>query len=208
MIDSIEVLTGGASRHTGGCRRGVVNFKLNDHFEGVKIVADAGIYNHSNANTDGVEDAIAAMVSKRHLDCHQGAQKSIAFIAGLNSEDGKGNATFYATIATWRRCCKAILVQRVYAEFRLYDLELGQVLLRGSSTTFPGRFATIGAGAPASTTPLDPMERWCRTRPRTRTTTAPLTSSSARMSATRPAPSCTMTSMITRSLCQHDVHGR
>jgi iron complex outermembrane receptor protein len=61
MIDSIEVLTGGASSTYGAdAVGGVVNFKLNDHFEGVKIVADAGIYNHSNKNTDGVEDAITA----------------------------------------------------------------------------------------------------------------------------------------------------
>ncbi len=61
MIDSIEVLTGGASSTYGAdAVGGVVNFKLNDHFEGVKIVADAGIYNHSNKNTDGVEDAVAA----------------------------------------------------------------------------------------------------------------------------------------------------
>src|ERR1700722_17170878 len=57
MVDSIEVLTGGASSVYGAdAVAGVVNFKLNDHFEGVKIVANAGIYNHSNKNTDGVED--------------------------------------------------------------------------------------------------------------------------------------------------------
>ena len=42
MIDSIEVLTGGASSTYGAdAVGGVVNFKLNDHFEGVKFVADA-----------------------------------------------------------------------------------------------------------------------------------------------------------------------
>ena len=57
-----------------------------------------GIYNHSNKNTDGVEEAVAAsgfLAAPSTVDT--GAQKSIAFIAGLNSEDGKGNATFYAT---------------------------------------------------------------------------------------------------------------
>lgn len=44
MIDSIEVLTGGASSTYGAdAVGGVVNFKLNDHFQGVKIIADAGI---------------------------------------------------------------------------------------------------------------------------------------------------------------------
>jgi iron complex outermembrane receptor protein len=99
MIDSIEVLTGGASSTYGAdAVGGVVNFKLNDHFEGVKIVADAGIYNHHNANTEGVEDAVAAaQFQEAPSSVNTGAQKSLAFIAGINSEDGKGNATFYAT---------------------------------------------------------------------------------------------------------------
>ncbi|HTC37669.1 MAG TPA: TonB-dependent receptor plug domain-containing protein, partial [Steroidobacteraceae bacterium] len=99
MIDSIEVLTGGASSTYGAdAVGGVVNFKLNDHFEGVKIVADAGVYNHHNTNTEGVEDAVAAAgFAQAPSSVNPGAQKSLAFIAGVNSEDGKGNATFYAT---------------------------------------------------------------------------------------------------------------
>src|ERR1700734_2511659 len=49
MIDSIEVLTGGASSVYGAdAVAGVVNFKLNDHFEGIKIVANGGIYQKNN----------------------------------------------------------------------------------------------------------------------------------------------------------------
>jgi iron complex outermembrane receptor protein len=54
MIDSIEVLTGGASSVYGAdAVAGVVNFKLNDHFEGVKIVADGGIYQNHNRDVQG-----------------------------------------------------------------------------------------------------------------------------------------------------------
>lgn len=99
MIDSIEVLTGGASSTYGAdAVAGVVNFKLNDHFEGVKIVADAGIYQNHNTNTEGVETAVQeAGYAEAPNNVWAGAQRSLAFIAGLNSPDGQGNATFYAT---------------------------------------------------------------------------------------------------------------
>ena len=60
LIDSVEVLTGGASSTYGAdAVAGVVNFKLNDHFEGVKLVADGGIYQHNNTNDQNVESDLA-----------------------------------------------------------------------------------------------------------------------------------------------------
>jgi iron complex outermembrane receptor protein len=99
MIDSIEVLTGGASSVYGAdAVAGVVNFKLNDHFEGVKLVADAGIYQHNNTDVEGVNEAQAASgFAQAPSSVWKGAQQSLSFIAGLNSPDGNGNATVYAT---------------------------------------------------------------------------------------------------------------
>ena len=72
MIESMEVLTGGASSTYGAdAVAGVVNFKLNDHFEGVKLVADAGIYQNQNTNTEGVQTA----VQERGL--HPGARQCL-----------------------------------------------------------------------------------------------------------------------------------
>jgi iron complex outermembrane recepter protein len=159
LIDSIEVLTGGASSTYGAdAVGGVVNFKVNDHFEGVKIVADAGIYNHSNKNTDGVEDAIAAShFQEAPSTVNEGAQKSIAFIAGLNSADGKGNATFYAT---YRNVAAVLQGKYSYSACTLNSgyttSNSGKFSCGGSSTGFPGRFATIGAGAPASNNTIGP----------------------------------------------------
>src|SRR5882757_10531367 len=49
LIERVDVLTGGASSTYGAdAVAGVVNFVMNDHFEGVRIDANAGIYNHSN----------------------------------------------------------------------------------------------------------------------------------------------------------------
>ncbi|MEO7205298.1 MAG: TonB-dependent receptor [Steroidobacteraceae bacterium] len=159
MIDSIEVLTGGASSTYGAdAVGGVVNFKLNDHFEGVKIVADAGIYNHTNKNTDGVDDAVAAAhFQEAPSSANTGAQKSLAFIAGINSEDGKGNATFYATyrnvaaVTEGKYSYSACTLNSGYATSNSGKFSCG-----GSSTSFPGRFATIGAGAPASNNTIGP----------------------------------------------------
>jgi iron complex outermembrane recepter protein len=151
MIDSIEVLTGGASSTYGAdAVGGVVNFKLNDHFEGVKIVADAGVYNHHNTNTEGVEDAVAAAgFAQAPSSVNPGAQKSLAFIAGVNSEDGKGNATFYATyrnvnaVLEGKYSYSACTLNSGYATSNSGKFSCG-----GSSTGFPGRFATVGTGLP------------------------------------------------------------
>jgi len=160
MIDSIEVLTGGASSTYGAdAVGGVVNFKLNDHFEGVKLVADGGVYNHTNKNTEGVEDAISAHnFLEAPSTVNPGAQKSLAFIAGLNSEDGKGNATIYATY----RNVNAVLQSKYsYSACTLVSgyvtSNSGKFSCGGSSTGFPGRFATIGPGAvPASNNTIGP----------------------------------------------------
>jgi iron complex outermembrane receptor protein len=152
MIDSIEVLTGGASSTYGAdAVGGVVNFKLNDHFEGVKIIADAGIYNHHNKNTDGVEDAVAAAhFQEAPSSVNTGSQKSLAFIAGINSSDGKGNATFYAT---YRNVAAVLEGKYSYSACTLNSgyatSNSGKFSCGGSSTSFPGRFATIGKGGTA-----------------------------------------------------------
>ena len=159
MIDSIEVLTGGASSTYGAdAVGGVVNFKLNEHFEGVKIVADAGIYNHSNKNTDGVEDAVAAAnFQEAPSTVNEGAQKSVAFIAGLNSSDGKGNATFFAT---YRNVAAVLQGKYSYSACTLNSgfatSNSGKFSCGGSSTAFPGRFRTVGPGAPPSDNTIGP----------------------------------------------------
>jgi iron complex outermembrane receptor protein len=143
MVDSIEVLTGGASSVYGAdAVAGVVNFKLNDHFEGVKLVADAGIYQHHNDNPDGVQQAITASgFQQAPSSVNTGAQKSLAFIAGLNSPDGKGNATFYAT---YRNVAAVLQSKYDYSACTLGSgfatSNSGKFSCAGSSTSYPGRF--------------------------------------------------------------------
>ena len=161
MIDSIEVLTGGASSVYGAdAAAGVVNFKLNDHFEGVKVVADAGIYQNHNTNVEGVENAIAeAGDAQAPNNTWAGAQRSLAVIAGLNSADGNGNATFYAT---YRNVLPAVGSQYSYSACSLGSGYLGgspngRFSCAGSGTSAPtnflngatGQYTTVGAGGAA-----------------------------------------------------------
>ena len=149
LIDSVEILTGGASSVYGAdAVAGVVNFKLNDHFEGVKLVADAGIFQHHNDNPDGVQQAIAASgFQQAPSNVDTGAQKGLAFIAGLNSPDGNGNATFYAT---YRNIAPVLQGKYDYSACALGSGYIGgasstggKFTCAGSSTSYPGRFTSV-----------------------------------------------------------------
>jgi len=105
LIDRVEVLTGGASSVYGAdAVAGVVNFVLNDHFEGVKLIGDYSFYQHQNSNNDGEQTAITDFNAANGTNFQQapgnvdtGFTKDLGFIAGMNFADGKGNATFYTT---------------------------------------------------------------------------------------------------------------
>ena len=144
MIDSIEVLTGGASSVYGAdAAAGGVNFKLNDHFEGVKVVADAGIYQNTNTNVNGVENAIAAAGdAQAPSNTWAGAQRSLAVIAGLNSADGNGNATFYAT---YRNVLPAVGSQYSYSACSLGSGYLGTKGGPNGSGGHNGAFDCLGS---------------------------------------------------------------
>ncbi len=139
MIDSIEVLTGGASSVYGAdAVAGVVNFKLNDHFEGVKIVGDIGDYQHNNTDDEGAIEAIgAAGFQQAPSSVWNGAQRSLAFIAGLNSPDGNGNATFYAT---YRNVLPVLQSQYSYSA-----CTLGSGFLGSGSNATGGKFTCAGS---------------------------------------------------------------
>jgi outer membrane receptor protein involved in Fe transport len=95
LVERIEVLTGGASAVYGAdAVAGVVNFIMNDKFEGIRIDGQYSLYQHENDHPAGqiVEDRgfLAPDSSVR-----DGYTKDINFIAGVNTEDQRGNATIY-----------------------------------------------------------------------------------------------------------------
>ena len=99
LIEKVEVLTGGASATYGAdAVSGVVNFILNTHFEGVKIDANYGLYQHSNHDgfAAGIADAQGDPVTQPG-SVDAGFNKDLAVVLGSNFADGKGNATAYVT---------------------------------------------------------------------------------------------------------------
>ena len=95
LVERVDVLTGGSSSTYGAdAVAGVVNFVMNDHFEGLKIDANASAYQHTNGNPIAatVANSGYALPSKNVFD---GAGKDINIIFGKNLADGSGNFTAY-----------------------------------------------------------------------------------------------------------------
>jgi outer membrane receptor protein involved in Fe transport len=100
LVERVDVLTGGASATYGAdAVAGVVNFVMNDHFEGVRLDANFGIYNHTDHNgwINGLEAAKNnpsqfPQVTGTHWD---GQNKDLTLIMGHSFADGAGNFEGY-----------------------------------------------------------------------------------------------------------------
>lgn len=154
LIENVQILTGGASSIYGAdAVAGVVNFKLLDNFEGVKLVANGSGYFHSNNNDQGVETAIntfnstnpgGAYYPPAPSSASTGAQKELTFIAGINAPDGKGNATFYVS---YRNIAKATQNLYSYSACSLASgFKGGPFSCAGSATSYPGFFSLYKGG--------------------------------------------------------------
>jgi iron complex outermembrane recepter protein len=178
LIENVQILTGGASAQYGSdAVAGVVNFKLLNDFQGVKLVADGAGYFHDNNNDQGVETTLDNFNASHPTSYFQpapssvatGGQENLTFIAGLNTPDNKGNATVYAG---YRNIAKA--TQNLYS-YSACSMESGYLppggnglfSCGGSHTSYPGTFyffhgaglneQTIGPGGvlePVSDEPL------------------------------------------------------
>jgi iron complex outermembrane recepter protein len=152
LIENVQILTGGASSIYGpDAVAGVVNFKLMNNFQGVKLVANGSGYFHSNNNDQGVETTLDNF-NASHTNgpftpapssVATGAQKELTFIAGMNTPDNKGNATFYAT---YRDIAKALQSLYSYSACSMNSGYLpsgggnGLFSCGGSHTSYPGSF--------------------------------------------------------------------
>jgi len=96
LIERVDVLTGGASATYGAdAVAGVVNFVMNDHFEGVRLDANAGIYNHSN-HEGWIGPLLAAQKNPVPTGTNwDGENKDIALVMGHAFADGAGHFEGY-----------------------------------------------------------------------------------------------------------------
>ncbi|HXY76889.1 MAG TPA: TonB-dependent receptor [Steroidobacteraceae bacterium] len=96
LIDRVDVLTGGAASTYGAdAVAGVVNFIMNTHFDGLRIDANVGAYQHDNHETwlaPIFESAGFAPVTGKNFD---GANKSLTVILGDSFADGRGHFEGY-----------------------------------------------------------------------------------------------------------------
>lgn len=104
LIESVEVLTGGASAVYGSdAIAGVVNFKLLDDFEGLRLSGNLGVYQHHNDRSelrdllDRNDEAVPGAYPKPDKTVWNGFTQEYSAVVGANVDGGRGNVTAYAT---------------------------------------------------------------------------------------------------------------
>ena len=139
LIERVEVLTGGASSVYGSdAVAGVVNFILDDEFEGFKASYTNSFYQHTN--DDGrLRDLVDSYDYERApKDVTTGETEKFSVAFGGPIFDGRGHVTAYAE----RTDTEAIL-QGDY-DISACALSGGTSRCGGSSTIPPGRWADFG----------------------------------------------------------------
>ena len=98
LIERVEILTGGASATYGSdAVAGVINFILNDNFEGIKFDFQQSSYYHNNDDGD-----VQSIVQNSGFDLPDdtvvdGTMTQVSFLMGGNIDEGRGNITVYGT---------------------------------------------------------------------------------------------------------------
>lgn len=140
LIDHIEVETGGASATYGSdAVAGVVNFIMQKNFEGLRVDAQGSIYEHGNNN--GTIQALEAAKSDPFPkgSIWDGRQVQATAVLGVNTPDGKGNATVYASYLNIQPVLQS---HRDYSACTLAESGAG-LTCRGSGTTSPTHISSI-----------------------------------------------------------------
>ena len=139
LVKRVDILSGGASAVYGAdAVAGVVNFIMNDRFEGLQLQANGSFFQHGQQNPSDVNSALNARGFKIPGDkSSDGQSKSFDITLGGNFANGKGNAVTYfgfkrddALLQSERDFTACSAATTVNTLFRC----------GGSSTSFPGRF--------------------------------------------------------------------
>jgi iron complex outermembrane recepter protein len=145
LVERVEVLTGGASAVYGAdAVAGVVNFIMNDNFEGVRFDGQYSFYQHKNNNEDAQALVNARNFNLPDSNVMDGYGKDITLLAGVNSPDGRGNATVYVGFRKLQTLTQA---ERDFSACALNSsapgVEDGKLVCGGSGTTAPAQFQAI-----------------------------------------------------------------
>jgi iron complex outermembrane recepter protein len=141
LVESVNILTGGASAVYGAdAVAGVVDFKMNDHFEGVRLDVGDGYYNHSQHNGGAVQDLQAAGFTVPTGSQWDGQSADFTALVGSNFDDGRGNAVAYIG---YRHTDPVLQGSRDFSACSLTSSGPARVC-GGSGTTYPTRFSLPG----------------------------------------------------------------
>ena len=146
LIQRVEILTGGASAVYGSdAIAGVVNFIMNDHFEGVQFDIGHSFYNHQqhsqikdivgrSAAINPVQYAVPGDVGS------DGEAEDYSVTLGGNFANGKGNATVFLGFHKQKPVLQST---RDFSACSLASTGDGYACI-GSSNTFPARLTPLG----------------------------------------------------------------
>ncbi len=96
LVERIDVVTGGQSAVYGSdAIAGVVNFLMKRDFTGLRLDATAGIYNNNNRNSIANSALAASNTGLPLRDAWDGPAGDLTVSAGMDSDDGHGNASAY-----------------------------------------------------------------------------------------------------------------
>ncbi len=142
LVERVDVLTGGASAVYGAdAVSGVVNFVMNDHFQGFEVDVNGSGNWHSQHSEFGSRSPAAGFGSAPGtvLD---GVTKDVTFLMGSNFADGKGNATAYLS---YRRQSPLLEAARDFSRCTLaYSTKSHKTNCSGSGTDQAGCFYAAG----------------------------------------------------------------
>jgi len=147
LVDRVEVLTGGASAVYGSdALAGVVNFIMKKDFEGIRVDAQYGMFQHKN-DYDGPGNLRNVIAGRAATNPSQfklpadnvtdGISKEVTLMMGVSSPDKKGNLTAYVT---YRNNDSVLQADRDYSACSIGGATATTFSCGGSSTSFPGRF--------------------------------------------------------------------
>jgi outer membrane receptor protein involved in Fe transport len=136
LVKRVDVLTGGASAVYGSdAVAGVVNFIMNDNFEGVQIDLNHNFYNHKQKGD--IDYALDARnFPKPGSITSDGEVNDLSLTMGANFAGNKGNATLFIG---YKKEAALLQSERDFSACSLGN-KGNQFTCAGSSTSFPGRF--------------------------------------------------------------------
>ena len=151
LVERVDVLTGGAAAVYGAdAVAGVVNFVMNDHFQGFEVDVDGSAYQHGQHSYYG-QFAPESGFGSAPGSVMDGATKDVTMILGGNFADGKGNAVAYVG---YRRTAAVTQADRDFSRCSLGTTGSGAVECAGSETNATGTFFSAGfLPAPNSSVP-------------------------------------------------------